>query len=60
MLCAQLEQLEAEFDDILTALENPNLAEQERQRLEEAYSRLSHAIQEHQMHGHRGGPCFEE
>ncbi len=30
MLCAELEQLEAEFDDIFTALENPNLTEQER------------------------------
>jgi hypothetical protein len=60
MLCAELEHLEAEFDDIVTALENPNLTAQEKHSLQEAYSRLSHTIQEHQKHGHAGGPCFEE
>ena len=60
MLCAELERLEAEFDDILTALENPNLTEQEKRSLREAYSRLSHTIQKHQTSGHDGQPCFEE
>jgi len=60
MLCAELEELEAEFDDILTALENPNLREQERRSLQAAYSRLSRTIKDHQKHGHDGGPCFEE
>jgi len=60
MLCAELEELEAEFDDILTALENPCLTEQERGSLQVAYSRLSCTIKDHQKHGHDGGPCFEE
>jgi hypothetical protein len=60
MLCAELEHLEAEFDDIVTALENPDLTEQERQSLQEAYSRLSRTIKEHQKHGHGAGACFEE
>ena len=60
MLCAELERLEAQFDDILTALENLDLSEQERRSLEEAYSRMSHAIQDHQKSGHDGHPCFEE
>ncbi|HYL13755.1 MAG TPA: hypothetical protein VEV41_12010 [Terriglobales bacterium] len=60
MLCAELEQLEAQFDEILTALENPRLTEQERKALEDAYTRLSHTIRDHQTSGHKGGPCFEE
>jgi hypothetical protein len=60
MLCAELEQMEAEFDDIVTALENPNLTEEEKRSLEEAYSRLSRTIKNHQKSGHEGGPCFEE
>jgi hypothetical protein len=60
MLCAELEELEAEFDDILTALENPHLTERERRSLQVAYSRLSRTIKDHQTHGHDGGPCFEE
>ena len=60
MLCAELEELEAEFDDILTALENPHLTERERRSLQVAYSRLSRTIRDHQVHGHEGGPCFEE
>jgi hypothetical protein len=60
MLCAQLEELEAEFDDILTALEKPDLTEQEKRSLQLAYSRLSRTIEDHQKHGHDGGPCFEE
>jgi hypothetical protein len=60
MLCTELEHMEAQFDDILTALENPNLTEGEKRSLEEAYTRLSHAIQDHQKAGHGGRPCFEE
>ena len=60
MLCAELERLEAEFDDILTALENPDLTEEEKRSLQDAYYRLSHTIQDHQKSGHGGGPCFEE
>lgn len=60
MLCTELEYLEAQFDDILTALENPNLTEQQRRSLQEAYSRLSRTIKDHQTSGHDGGPCFEE
>jgi hypothetical protein len=60
MLCAELEKLEAEFDDILTALENPDLSEPERRSLQSVYSRLSRIIKDHQEHGHDGGPCFEE
>lgn len=60
MLCAELEQMEAQIDDILTALENPGLTEQERKALEKSYAELSHTIKEHQTFGHHGGPCFEE
>ena len=60
MLCAELEELEAEFDDILTALETPDLTEQEKRSLQVAYSRLSRTIKDHQEHGHNGGACFEE
>jgi len=60
MLCAELEELEAEFDDILTALENPDLTEQERRSLQIAYSSLSRTIKDHQKHGHDDGPCFGE
>jgi hypothetical protein len=60
MLCAELEKLEAEFDDILTALENPELIEPERRSLQLVYSRLSRTIKDHQDHGHDGGPCFGE
>ena len=60
MLCAELERMEAQFDDILTALENPNLTEQERRSLQDAYSRLSRSIRDHQTSGHDGHACFEE
>ncbi len=60
MLCAELEKLEAEFDDILSALENPNLTEQEKRDLRDAYVRMSQTISVHQKSGHDGGPCFEE
>ncbi len=60
MLCAELEKLEAEFDDILVALENPDLTEQEKRDLREAYARMSRTISDHHKSGHDGGPCFEE
>jgi exonuclease VII small subunit len=60
MLCAELEQLEAQLNDIIAALENPRLTEQQRQELEEAYARMSHIIGNHQKFGHDGAPCFEE
>lgn len=60
MLCAELERMEAQFDDILTALENPNLTEQEKRFLQDAYTRLCRTIQGHQRSGHEGRPCFEE
>ena len=60
MLCAELEELEGEFEEILTALENPDLTEQEKRSLQAAYSRLSRTITDHQKRGHNGGPCFEE
>jgi hypothetical protein len=60
MLCEELERMEAQFDDIITALDNPNLTEQERRSLQEAYSRLSRTITNHQRSGHEGRPCFEE
>ncbi len=60
MLCAELEKLEAEFDDILTALENPELTEREKQDLRDAYARMSRVISNHQKSGHDGGPCFED
>jgi hypothetical protein len=60
MLCAELERLEAEFDDILTALENPNLTEQEMRSLQDACSRLSRTIEDHRKSGHSSNPCFEE
>ncbi|MGD1080905.1 MAG: hypothetical protein ABR881_21515 [Candidatus Sulfotelmatobacter sp.] len=60
MLCAELEKLEGEFDDILAALENPDLTEQEKQDLRKSYTRMSRAISDHQKSGHDGGPCFEE
>lgn len=60
MLCAELEQFEAELDDIVTALENPSLTEEQRKVLESAYARISRTITNHQEFGHDGGPCFEE
>ncbi len=60
MLCAELEKLESEFDDILTALENPNLTEQGKKDLREAYVRMTQAISNHQKSGHAGAPCYEE
>jgi hypothetical protein len=60
MLCAELEELEAEFDDIITALENPNLTENARQALLKTRDELTRSIKDHQTFGHKGSPCFEE
>jgi len=60
MLCAELEELEAQFDKIVTALENSDLTEEERLALLKARDQMSHVIKEHQASGHKGGPCFEE
>jgi len=60
MLCAELEELEAKLNDIIAALENPSLTEQQRQELEKAYAQMSHIIGDHQKFGHEGAPCFEE
>ena len=60
MLCAELEELEAQFEDIVTALENPDLTEEERRSLLKARDQMSHTIKDHQTFGHKGGPCFEE
>jgi hypothetical protein len=60
MLCAELEELEAQFDDIITALENPNLTERDRLALEKARDEISRTITDHQTFGHSGGRCFEE
>ena len=60
MLCAELEELEAQFDKIVTALENPDLTAEERLALLKARDELIHTIKDHQIFGHKGGPCFEE
>ncbi len=60
MLCAELERLEAQLDDIITELEQPGLSEWKREELEAIYARLSHDIRDHRALGHEGGPCYEE
>lgn len=60
MICAELEKLEAQLDDIITELEEPDLPAWHRKELEAAYARLSQLITAHQKTGHKGGPCFEE
>ncbi|HXZ13653.1 MAG TPA: hypothetical protein VEG64_14810 [Candidatus Sulfotelmatobacter sp.] len=60
MLCAELEDLEAQFNKIVTALEDPNLTAAERSILEKERVEMSRVIQDHQTSGHKGGPCFEE
>ncbi len=60
MICAELEKLEGQLDDIITELEKPYLTERERNTLEAAYTRLSQTITSHQKTGHEGGPCYEE
>ncbi len=60
MLCAELERLEAELDDIFTALEKPGITETERLALEDQCHRVSQQIKQHQATGHAGDPCYEE
>jgi hypothetical protein len=60
MLCAELEKLEAQLDDIITELEQPGLADWQREELESVYTRLSRQIRDHRTIGHDGSPCYEE
>jgi hypothetical protein len=60
MICAELEELEGQLDEIITALENPALTDEQRRNLENDYANLSHLIRDHQSVGHSGGPCYEE
>jgi hypothetical protein len=60
MLCQELERLESEFDDIVTALEDLSLPGWRRKEFEEAYVRIAREIRNHQAGGHQGGPCFEQ
>ncbi|MGZ4821625.1 MAG: hypothetical protein ACXVZM_08465 [Terriglobales bacterium] len=60
MLCAELERLEAEFDDVVAALEDIALPEQRRKELQETYVRITREIRSHQSGGHQGRPCFEQ
>ncbi len=60
MLCAELEKLEAQLDDIITALEKPGLPAWRRKELETAYTHLSREIRDHHNAGHAGSPCYEE
>ncbi len=60
MLCAELELLEAQLDDLITALEQPDLTPVERQRLEREYHELAQLMDEHRASGHNGSGCFEE
>jgi len=60
MICAELEQLESELDDVVTALEKPELTPEEKSAWSAEYVRISQAITEHEHSGHQGGPCYEE
>ena len=60
MLCEELESLEGELDEIVTAMEDLSLTEEQRAGLERAYAEMCHKIKEHQMSGHKGTPCYEE
>ena len=60
MLCAELERLEAQLDDVISELERPGLSEREHAELEAVYYRIAHEIREHRDGGHRGAPCYEE
>ncbi len=60
MLCAELERLEGEFDNIMTALDNPALTEEQREALQADYMRITQYIKLHQRSGHEGKPCFGE
>ena len=60
MLCAELERLEAELDDVITDLEKPGLTERQRKELDAVYARLAREMNEHRKAGHQGAPCYEE
>jgi hypothetical protein len=60
MLCAELERLESEFDDIVSALEDLSLPEWRKKELEDAYVQIAREIRNHQADGHKGRPCFEQ
>jgi len=60
MICAELEELEAQLDEIITALEDTRLSDERKKRLESEYARISHLIDDHRSGGHSGGPCYEE
>ncbi len=60
MICAELEDLQSQLTDIITALESSELTPEERRRLEQVYSSVSQAISSHQASGHQGGPCHED
>ncbi len=60
MLCAELERLQAQLTDIIVALEDPNLTDEQKKALEESYAQVSQIISNHQMFGHKGAPCYEE
>lgn len=60
MLCAELERLEAEFDDVVAALEDASLPERRRKELEQRYAEIAREIRGHQAGGHEGRPCFEQ
>ena len=60
MICAELEGLEAQLDEIITALEEETLSDYHRKLLEIEYTRISHLIGDHRSGGHSGGPCYEE
>ena len=59
MISAELEDLEAQLDEIITALEDARLSDEQKKYLESEYARISHLISEHQSGGHGGGPCYE-
>ncbi|HET7841779.1 MAG TPA: hypothetical protein VFM21_09245 [Terriglobia bacterium] len=60
MLCAELERLEAQLDDIITELEQPGLPDWQREELESVYARIARDIRDHRALGHGGAPCYEE
>lgn len=60
MICAELEELEAQLDEIITALEDTRLSDEKKKDLEQEYARIGHLITDHRSGGHSGGPCYEE
>ena len=59
MLCAELEALEAQLDEVITALEAPGLSPARKQSLEKSYAALVQRMEQHERTGHRGKPCYE-